>query len=244
MNLRTFILGRYSVRSSRSPEPLFRNNALMKIVVQRRSTCFSAKQRGFSLVELLVVIAIVGVLTSISVPMISSLNQAGNVTKTVYDLASTMENARAAAMANNTYVWVGVKGDDRDNRLQVTAVMGKTGQSDDLGNAANYVVLAKPQVYENITLQKSLNVPGKESGAASILEADVGEFTQTVLGKSVTFEQVVQFSPGGQVTIVANKPSRWIEIGLQPARANAKTQKNIAALQISGLTGQVRVFRP
>jgi len=50
----------------------------------------------------------------------------------------------------------------------------------------------------------------------------------------------------GEVRILNEaQPSRWIEIGLLPTHGLVvDTQGNSAALQIGGLTGQARVFRP
>jgi prepilin-type N-terminal cleavage/methylation domain-containing protein len=205
----------------------------------------SSLHQGFSLVELLVVISIVGLLTSISVPMVATLTGAGSMTRTISDLAGYLENARAAAMANNTYVWVGVEEADDQQKLVVSAVIGKTGQRSDLNNSNEYVALNKPQIYENVGLGESLNLVGKESEADSLSSGgSLGDFTQNVSGKPTKFDRLLEFSPSGQVKIVKDTPSRWIEIGLQPIKGTTRNQHNVAALQISGLTGQVRIFRP
>jgi len=67
-----------------------------------------AQEAGFTLLELLVVIALISMLMVLALPALSGIKAAGNATKAAYDLAGTLEQARAYAMANNTYVFVGI----------------------------------------------------------------------------------------------------------------------------------------
>ena len=64
--------------------------------------------KAFSLTELLVVIALAAILMTLMIPAFTSVNSAGNVTKTAAGIVSILEQARAYAMANNTYVYVGI----------------------------------------------------------------------------------------------------------------------------------------
>jgi prepilin-type N-terminal cleavage/methylation domain-containing protein len=64
------------------------------------------------------------------------------------------------------------------------------------------------------------------------------------------FSNVIQFSPDGSANIITslsstpNIPS-YIQIGLVPAHGNqAASATNCAGIQIDGITGNVRVFRP
>ena len=63
---------------------------------------------AFTLVELLVVMAIIVTMMMLVGPAFNSLKNAGDVTKTVYDVAGVLEQARTYAMSNNTYVFVGI----------------------------------------------------------------------------------------------------------------------------------------
>jgi len=71
-----------------------------------------------------------------------------------------------------------------------------------------------------------------------------------------TFTRIIEFSPGGEASKIGENvfsgpgPQDAMEIALQPASDGvihpdyAGTRKAAAAIQIEGLTGQVRVFRP
>src|SRR6478609_4961466 len=73
----------------------------------RRKATKSRKQCGFSLTELMVVIAIMIIVAAFIAPAFTSLKSAGDVTSAAYNVGGLLEQARAYAMANSTYVWVG-----------------------------------------------------------------------------------------------------------------------------------------
>lgn len=64
--------------------------------------------RGFTLIELVGVIAIIIALTAMLVPAFTSLKRAGDITHAAYTVAGVLDQARTYAVANNTYVWVGI----------------------------------------------------------------------------------------------------------------------------------------
>jgi prepilin-type N-terminal cleavage/methylation domain-containing protein len=80
--------------------------------------------RGFSLIELLVVMALIGLLVALTIPAMNSIKGAGNVTKAAYDIAGALEQARAYAMANNTYTWVGFFEEDASQPSATPATAG------------------------------------------------------------------------------------------------------------------------
>ena len=64
---------------------------------------------AFTLVELLVVIGIMGLLMALAGPLLSSFKGSGDLNKASYDIQSLLEQARSYALANNTYVYVGLQ---------------------------------------------------------------------------------------------------------------------------------------
>jgi len=63
---------------------------------------------GFTLIELVGVIAIIIALTALLVPAFTSIKGAGDITHAAHTIAGVFEQARTYAMANDTYVWVGI----------------------------------------------------------------------------------------------------------------------------------------
>ncbi len=62
---------------------------------------------AFSLIELMVVISIIIVLMALLAPAFRSIKGGNDVTAAAYTIKGALEQARAYAMANHTYTWVG-----------------------------------------------------------------------------------------------------------------------------------------
>ena len=82
------------------------------------------KTQGFSLVEILVVVAIMVIVIALSMGAMNGLKGAGDATKSVYDIKGTLDQARAYALANNTYVWVGFFEEDGSKTSTSPATSG------------------------------------------------------------------------------------------------------------------------
>src|SRR5258708_3064969 len=86
-------------------------------MVLRLRTLIPKNAAGFTLVELLTVISIAGILAILGVPAVQSLQNAGGFNKSVYAMADSINLARSYAMANNTYVYVGLTEVDRTQNI-------------------------------------------------------------------------------------------------------------------------------
>jgi prepilin-type N-terminal cleavage/methylation domain-containing protein len=136
--------------------------------------------RGFTLLELLSVIGVITILLVLIGPAFTTLTSATDVTSAVYGVKGVLENARAHAKANHTYVFVGfaevdssvdpsvspqvTTGDSPYGRVAMAVVASKDATSlyqyatSDQGNdwTANYangthlVAIGKLQTYENL----------------------------------------------------------------------------------------------
>ena len=135
---------------------------------------------AFTLLELLIVIGVVAILLVLIGPALTTIRSGTDVSSAIYGVKGVLENARAYAKANHTYVFVGFSevdssidplvspqiatGDTPYGRVAVAVVASKDGTSQyqyatsDQGNdwTANYangahlVAIGKLQTYENL----------------------------------------------------------------------------------------------
>ncbi len=199
-----------------------------------------AIRSAFSLIELLVVIAIIAVLAALALPAFNSIRNASGLTKTASDIAGILEQARAYAMAQNTYVWVGFQTNQANgtDTLIVGVISSKTGSS----NPSNNVVqLGKITRFENVQLVPNLPANSGSRPAANVQLVDATNFAFTNWANT----QVIRWDSRGEARISASQLSRIIEIGLQGSAGGAvRNASNNAAVQIGGLSGAVIVYRP
>ncbi|MCE0499781.1 MAG: prepilin-type N-terminal cleavage/methylation domain-containing protein [Methylacidiphilales bacterium] len=221
------------------------------------------RSSAFTLIELLVVIAIIGILASLAGPALSALSNNGNLNQEVNGISMLLNQARAYAMAHNTYVWVGFSQNTTTQELMVGVVAGTTGQSTDLSNA-NYTPINKLQTYNHLELTSkfgssvdtsSTGLTAMASSADDISKSTTLTFQQAGGGTNVTFgggtnatgsTYVLQFNPQGEASLGLSSPdgTHWVQMILQPVRGSNASDPNVAALQVGTLTGQVNVFRP
>lgn len=253
---------------------------------------------AFSLVELLTVVAIMGIVMTFVAPAFTSIKTAGDLTSATSGIAGTLERARAYAMANNLYVYVGIAEVNADVSSDVVPQTPATGTAGgrvviatvavrdgtrgyDLvaslpdpawtsySNGAWLVSLGKLEVYENVHLASSL---GSTPTSGSMVRPVVSDMYSVgnATCKSVTpfswplaaalhsgqydFEKVIQFDPQGVARIQSatnqDTIADHLEIALQLTHGSmispvpASPTGAIAAIQIDGMTGAVRIYRP
>lgn len=234
------------------------------------------------------VVALMGTMMAFVVPAFSNMRSPADVTQAAYDVAGALENARAYATANNTYVWVGFFEEDASmagtpgvGRVVVSTVASRDGSM--IYNPNSYAPIPADRLVQVNKLLKIDNThlrtaagsgegsfpvgEGTGSGfdgrpAVTSQTAQIGDITPPLspiafpypLGgtERYTFTKVIQFSPRGEVCIASLDGSTTafgmeptIEIGLQPARGPVvdSKSKNLVAVQITGIAGNVTIYR-
>src|SRR5438477_3678438 len=220
---------------------------------------------GFTLIELLVVIGIIVLVTALMLPAFTSIKAGRDVTNAAYTTKGVLDQARTYAMANDTYTTVGFGGSIGNNSASVTgqlyiATLASTDGTANGFTNGNYKQLGKLLTFDNTHIHDT-GVPtnnGTEfesrpnvASAYRISTAAAGAYTITVQG--VTFSRWIQFSPRGEAVLGGNSAmTQYMEVGLFPTHgtslaasqdANGKWLGNIVAVQISGFSGSVRVYR-
>jgi len=132
-------------------------------------------------------------------------------------------------------------------------------------NGADLSAVSRLQIFSNVHLADlSSSMNGGMNRPAVTMGYNIGNNAcQSVtpvawpVGRNLNsgqynFTKVIQFDPQGSARVIlagngAALP-QWIEIGLQPTHGNVApaslTQGNQAALQINGVNGSVRIYRP
>jgi len=205
--------------------------------------------KGFSLVELLVVISMMVVMTSFSRPMITSIFGANSVNQAISDLSGTLEQARAYAMANHTYVCVGFGSVPSSPSRPVPSYVVLSLYSmdgtrnaftaTDLASNTKWAAINRPLVLQNFV------TPSTSLGAATDATpdtTDVPPFTRNLgnLG-AVQFNGCIQFSPGGAAQVRQSTPARFIKVALD--QSAPRDGKNPFAIRLGGLTGSITILR-
>lgn len=217
------------------------------------------RTRAFTLVELLSVVAVMGVMAAMVLPSLLGARSAADVNAAALEVASCLEHARAYAMANNTYVFVGVtERDGRDSdkpgvgQILVVAMGSRDGTRSFGTGGANLAPLSPLRRYRNVSLEDVLPNTGAMSRpdvqdryrVANQAFASTGTFT--AFGHA--FTRIVQFDPRGTAgtpSAGAASPPQWMELGLTATHGNvARDGANYAALVVDGVTGSAKIYRP
>jgi prepilin-type N-terminal cleavage/methylation domain-containing protein len=226
--------------------------------------------RGFSLVELLVVMAIMSVLAYATTPFFNSLLSAGRLSQSASDISSILAQARAYAMAKNTYVYVGMQEVDGMQpsasngvgKIAVAVVASLDGTRPYTTGplvASDLAAISKPQIFGDTHLTKSSTlINGAGMTSRPTASVDLGSTSATTTFQwplsgtpQNSFLKVIEFDPQGSARVqtgAAFNPSveAYIEIPLVSAHGNAAAANisNQAAVQVDGVTGAVAVYRP
>jgi Tfp pilus assembly protein FimT len=215
---------------------------------------------GFTLIEMLAVVGLMLLLLSLTLPVIRG---SSNVTKAAWELSGLIEQARAHAMAQNTYVWIGFNEAQASTTAQKNTAVFLMASKDGSSTAtpSNLVHFGKTIILERLTIANfsSSNFDyGNRKGAAdgvvqfSLRNAISGGSILPTKLATYTSTKVIRFDPEGSASVTVStdintvEMPKWIELGLQPMQGTAVPTKNsdTAALQITGLTGQTRIYRP
>ena len=191
-------------------------------------------EAGFSLVEMLVVISIAAILSLLA--SVGFQNVVGPVFNgQVSDIASTLARARAYAMANNTYVFVGIQELDASKsrtgaqtsgtgRVAVTVMASQDGTrgyltSSGSSTALNSLAVVSPlRVFDNLHIATGSglsNLPNTSDSGSSYVAASAPSLTTFTWppGAASNYPAfgsngtVIQFNPRGEAQIFASANS-------------------------------------
>lgn len=217
----------------------------------------------------MVVISIMVVMTLLLAPAFTNMKSAGDITSAAYTVKGALDQARTYAMANNTYAWVGFAGSLGTSPSSVTgqvfiAIVASndgTQLGTDSTSTSPLVVGSAPgtvtQLGKMIHLENShigdTGVPtnngtefeGRPNVASVYRVSASGDTAHPFTVQGTTFNRWIQFSPRGEAVVKGGgtQIAQYAEVGLLPTRGTTLLEPNIAAIQISGFGGSVRIYR-
>lgn len=202
------------------------------------------RRQAVTLTELLVVIAIISMLAGATMPAISNLMHGQDMTRNLFAIQGALQEARSMAMAQNTFVWLGVSEKQIDGQpaLVLSAVSSRSGQASDL-KSGNTRPLMKPVILRNIALDEAgyRKLPGVDVDNSTLIEKSDLTFSLKLPGNSAeTVFNAIEFKPSGEVGLCSGA-LRYIGIGLAGGPSEAARQA--AGIQLSRLSGHAVVFR-
>jgi type IV fimbrial biogenesis protein FimT len=220
------------------------------------------RSSGFSLIELLVVIAIVAILTSLTVPMFNSMKRATDLNTATAAMVSLLEQGRAYAMANNTYVFVCFEETDFTTPATQAQSVG-TGRVavqvfyslDGTENLtpSNLAAVSRMQTFNGLDLPASLssttgNLSSRPTATYFVGSSSYPAATTSITSGNYTFSKIIAFDSRGALHIPSNPAQdslQYLEIDVQPSNGSAvpAAAKNQSAIQVDGLTGAVTTYR-
>ncbi len=224
---------------------------------------------AFTLVELLVVIAIMALLLGATLLGSRGFNSSSRFTQAVSQVAGTLNEAHAYAVAQDTYVWVAFYTNAPSAGAPSVLYVGSYASNDGT-DPINWTALTVPpnltiadstttlspvsrlrsfsatQVSPVSTTYNTKNPPNPSAGVpvdpatSPIFQTDV-----MINGAKTTLSSigVIQFTPTGGAN-VSSSPVSSVGVGLQPLKGpGVPDPDNLATIWISGLTGLVTVYR-
>ena len=236
------------------PRRFLSSSLLPPSSVTRRS------RAAFTLIELLCVFVIVLILIVLVAPAFTSIKSADDLTSDAYTIKGMLESARTYAKANNTYTWIGFAGSIGSTvtgEVQVAIVASNDGTNLWSANGALPVASLTP-VGKMVTLSNvHIGDAGPPSGDGTEFESRptvnvnyrISTAPNTLYPFTVQdtpFDKWIQFSPRGEALVDGGGFSivKYAEVGVLPTHGTAlAVTQNIAAVQISGFGGDVRIYR-
>ncbi len=219
---------------------------------------------AFTLIEMLVVIAIVAVIFT----TIAFTGNSTSFTNGAYSVMGIVQQAQSYATSHSTYVWVGffeenpaVPGVAGQGQLVISVVASvdgtnllsqlSAGQLPSASLIQQSQLMRIPNIHVNTGLSTN-DIPNLlpanyQIDPTASSSSGAVTFAYPLLGTAqYKFQQIIQFSPQGDVSAIYGSPVQILQLGLIPAVGNQPltNNKNVAAIQLYGIGGKAILNRP
>ncbi|MBA3351181.1 MAG: prepilin-type N-terminal cleavage/methylation domain-containing protein [Blastocatellia bacterium] len=221
---------------------------------------------AFSLIELMVVIVIIAIMTALLVPAFNNINGSRGLTRAITDTSGMLEFARAQAMANRTYVYVGfvnTANSDGNSELRMGAVISIDGTSSTaatnlrplsklvkIPNVQTTVYTDLPQSVRDASTDPATGRSDQSTNSDYVASSSFpttgylsGQFNDSAFNSCAT----IGISPQGEILHTSNSAAFFrttVSIGLVRTHGTSRVTNDGAIVSYYGGTGQMRITRP
>ena len=223
-----------------------RANRVFFFAVHAERQINSAK-RGFTLTEMLVVIAVITILAAMSIPALTSVDQARGVTEAGFQLRSAIELARSHAVSRRTHVWLGMEPvvNDKHLDLRIGMVISKDGSANSAPE--NLRALSRSVLIERVGLSAAAEADvGMDLTGAADLATHAGGEKFKVGRAEFKSGKTLTFTPLGEVFVSPNDGPFFdsrVVMCLRQSRKTTLLPGNDVAIVIDGSAGIPTIYR-
>lgn len=250
-----------------SPEQIGEHGSLDRVHF-RLSRARRQNGRAFTLLELLIVVGIIGLLLVLMAPAFTTIKAGTDVTSAAYTIKGVLDTARTYAKANNTYTWVGFAGSigspvTGNVALAIVASKDGTDQGTSVNRSPAEITAGVTPVGKVIRLENAhigdtgtptndgTDFESRASVASYYRISAAGMSDYYFTEQGTRFDYWIRFSPRGEAVVKggATQMTPYAEVGLLPTHGTtlaatvSPASGNLVAIQISGIGGNVRIYR-
>ena len=216
----------------------------------------SRLRSGFTILELLTVITIISVVAFLSVQAVGGLMLSRGMGTALDQSAALLELARNEAVTRQSYVWVAIKEETVDGKLetQMAAFYSADGTTNDA--ADNIIPLVKTLRITGVGLvpfselrPETRNLWSSTLVPSELLDNNDGMVFRVLPLTPFENNNTITFTPRGEMMLLGQPGVNdgfdpAVALGFVPARGATKlTNRDDGAIILDGSTGAVRKFR-
>jgi prepilin-type N-terminal cleavage/methylation domain-containing protein len=228
----------------------------------------SSSAGGFTLIELLCVVGIMTLCGVLAAPTLSLVGASG-FNKSTARASELLEEARAYAVAHNTYTWVAFYTDSatasKPGTVYVALLASQDGTSEIVSgatfgsysdwpqginaspSAANCQLIQKIEAFSQVGFADggTYTIPSvPTTNAVTNPATSTPSFSLAIPGLGAqNFNRAIQFTPSGEAKVQAVVVPA-IEFDLYSLHGTTASKNMAAVMRINGYTGQARVYLP
>lgn len=199
--------------------------------------------RGFTLIELLTVVGIMALMLGLTVPAVTNLskaNQLSNASRLVSNLLSIARTEAVTKRTQTRFVVVKDWQDQPEASYRRISIWKYDTESGGWVQASKWEEIPQGVIFD----PNSVSYTGESDANHLLADAGVNSFSVEVNGKNVDL-QYAEFSPTG----AASMPNMtgldiWMALTMQNLTASADAPANYAKISANTLTGRLKIDRP